>query len=61
MKEWPSSTSGCSVSGDAHHLDYPLLSDKGSVVIREFGILNRMSQRIILSSAFRFPGDYSIP
>lgn len=44
----------------AHHLDYPLLSDKGSVVIREFGILNTNVPKDQPFYGIPFPGDYLI-
>jgi hypothetical protein len=44
----------------AHHLDYPLLSDKGSVVIREFGILNTNVPKNHPFYGIPFPGDYLI-
>jgi hypothetical protein len=44
----------------AHHLDYPLLSDKGSVVIREFGILNTNVPKDHPFYGIPFPGDYLI-
>jgi hypothetical protein len=44
----------------AHHLDYPLLSDKGGVVIREFGILNTNVPKDHPFYGIPFPGDYLI-
>jgi DsbC/DsbD-like thiol-disulfide interchange protein len=44
----------------AHHLDYPLLSDQGSVVIREFGILNTNVPKDHPFYGIPFPGDYLI-
>ena len=44
----------------AHHLDYPLLSDKGSGVIREFGILNTNVPKDHPFYGIPFPGDYLI-
>ena len=44
----------------AHHLGYPCLSDKGSVVIREFGILNTNVPKDHPFYGIPFPGDYLI-
>ena len=44
----------------AHQLDYPLLSDKGCVVIREFGILNTNVPKDHPFYGIPFPGDYVI-
>jgi hypothetical protein len=44
----------------AHHLGYPCLSDKGSVVIREFGILNTNVPKDHQFYGIPFPGDYLI-
>jgi peroxiredoxin len=46
--------------GAAHHLGYPCLSDKGSVVIREFGILNTNVPKDHPFYGIPFPGDYLI-
>lgn len=45
---------------DAHKLGYPCLSDKDSVVIREFGILNSNIPRGHPFYGIPFPGDYLI-
>jgi hypothetical protein len=46
--------------GDAHKLGYPCLSDKGSVVIREFGILNSNIPQGHPFYGIPFPGEYLI-
>ncbi len=45
---------------DAHKLGYPCLSDKGSVVIREFGILNQNIPKDHPFYGIPFPGGYLI-
>jgi peroxiredoxin len=45
---------------DAHKLGYPCLSDRGSVVIREFGILNQNIPKDHPFYGIPFPGDYLI-
>jgi hypothetical protein len=45
---------------DAHKLDYPCLSDKDSVVIREFGILNSNIPKGHPFYGIPFPGEYLI-
>ncbi len=45
---------------DAHRITYPLLSDKGSVVIRKFGILNTNIPQDHPFYGVPFPGDYVI-
>ena len=40
---------------DAYQIGYPMLSDKGSVVIRKYGILNANIPKVIRSSGFHFP------
>jgi hypothetical protein len=46
---------------DAYHISYPMLSDKGSVVIREFGILNtNVPQDVTRFYGIPFPGQYLI-
>lgn len=44
----------------AHQLGYPCLSDKGSVVIREFGLLNSNIPTDHPFYGIPFPGDYLI-
>jgi hypothetical protein len=44
----------------AHQLGFPCLSDKGSVVIREFGILNPNIPKDDPFYGIPFPGDYLI-
>lgn len=44
----------------AHGLGFPCLSDKGSVVIREFGILNSNIPKDHPFFGIPFPGDYLI-
>ena len=46
--------------GAAHHLGYSCLSDKGSVVIREFGILNTNVPKDHPFYGIPFPSDYLI-
>jgi len=43
---------------DAHHITYPLLSDRGSAVIRKFGILNSNIPEGNMFYGVPFPGDY---
>jgi AhpC/TSA family protein/cytochrome c biogenesis DsbD-like protein len=43
---------------DAHHVEYPMLSDKGSTVIRKFGILNTNIPEGHPFYGIPFPGDY---
>jgi len=45
---------------ETYHLGYPCLSDKGSVVIREFGILNTNIPADHRFYGIPFPGDYLI-
>ena len=45
---------------DAHKLGYPCLSDKGSAVIREFGIINQNIPKDHPFYGIPFPGDYLI-
>jgi DsbC/DsbD-like thiol-disulfide interchange protein len=42
----------------AYHIGYPLLSDKGSKVIREFGILNTNVPADVMFYGIPFPGQY---
>lgn len=42
----------------AYKITYPLLSDKGSVVIRRFGILNTNVPTDVMFYGIPFPGDY---
>jgi hypothetical protein len=44
----------------AHRLGYPCLSDKGSLVIREFGLLNTNIPKDHPFYGIPFPGDYLI-
>jgi Disulphide bond corrector protein DsbC/AhpC/TSA family len=45
----------------AYHISYPMLSDKGSVVIREFGILNtNVPPDVTRFYGIPFPGQYLI-
>jgi len=44
----------------AHHIAYPMLSDKGSAVIRKFGILNTNIPQDHAFYGVPFPGDYVI-
>lgn len=46
--------------GRAYQITYPLLSDKGSVVIRKFGILNTNVPTDVMFYGIPFPGDYLI-
>jgi Disulphide bond corrector protein DsbC/AhpC/TSA family len=47
--------------GNAYHIDYPMLADKGSVVIREFGILNtNVPPDVTRFYGIPFPGQYLI-
>jgi len=43
---------------DAHHIDYPLLSDQGSAVIRKYGILNTNIPEGNMFFGIPFPGDF---
>jgi hypothetical protein len=43
---------------NAHHITYPLLSDPGSAVIRNFGILNTNIPEGNMLYGIPFPGDY---
>ena len=43
---------------DAHHIEYPLLSDQGSVVIRKFGLFNTNIPEGNMFYGIPFPGDY---
>lgn len=46
---------------DAYHIGYPMLSDKGSVVIRKFGIFNtNVPQDVTRFYGIPFPGQYLI-
>jgi hypothetical protein len=46
---------------DAYQISYPMLSDKGSVVIREFGILNtNVPADVVRFYGIPFPGQYLI-
>ena len=46
---------------DAYHIGYPMLSDKGSVVIRKFGIFNtNVPQDVARFYGIPFPGQYLI-
>ena len=46
---------------DAYHVGYPMLSDKGSVVIRKFGILNtNVPPDVTRFYGIPFPGQYLI-
>jgi hypothetical protein len=45
----------------AYHISYPMLSDKGSVVIREFGILNtNVPPDVTRFYGIPFPGQYLV-
>jgi hypothetical protein len=44
----------------AYKITYPLLSDKGSAVIRKFGILNTNVPSDVMFYGIPFPGDYLI-
>jgi hypothetical protein len=46
--------------GDAYQIGYPMLSDKGSAVIRKFGILNPNIPEGHPFHGIPFPGDYLI-
>lgn len=43
---------------DAYHISYPLLADKGSEVIRKFGILNTNVPTDVRFYGIPFPGQY---
>jgi len=46
---------------DTYHISYPMLSDKGSVVIRKFGILNtNVPPDVTRFYGMPFPGQYLI-
>jgi hypothetical protein len=46
---------------DAYHVSYPMLADKGSVVIREFGIMNtNVPPDVTRFYGIPFPGQYLI-
>ena len=45
---------------DSYHIDYPMLSDKGSVVISKYGILNTNTPIGHPFHGIPFPGDYLI-
>lgn len=47
--------------GEAYHIEYPLLSDKGSEVIRAFGILNtNVPEDHAMMYGIPWPGNYLI-
>ena len=43
---------------DAHHIEYPLLSDRDSAVIRRFGLFNSNISEGTIFYGIPFPGDY---
>ena len=43
---------------DAHHITYPLLSDRGSAVIQKFGIFNSNIPEGNMFYGVPFPGDF---
>ena len=46
---------------EAHHITYPMLSDKGSVVIRKYGILNtNVPPDVTKFYGIPFPGQYML-